>query len=117
MAAVRDLSGIVTDIGGDAPLDDGLRRLSGLSAQDLPQVPGLLRLGPPVAQIGKIIGVGLNYRDHALETKLPLTKEPTLFLKATSALTGPADDLLIPRDPEFGHARIHCSNLARYGST
>jgi 2-keto-4-pentenoate hydratase/2-oxohepta-3-ene-1,7-dioic acid hydratase in catechol pathway len=48
--------------------------------------------------IGKIIGVGLNYRDHAAETGLALPKEPTLFLKATSALCGPDDDLLMPRD-------------------
>jgi 2-keto-4-pentenoate hydratase/2-oxohepta-3-ene-1,7-dioic acid hydratase in catechol pathway len=95
---VRDLSGIVPDIGGDVLLDDGLRRLSGLSPEYLPPVSGPLRLGPPVAGIGKIIGVGLNYRDHAAETKLPLPKEPTLFLKATSALAGPADDLLIPRE-------------------
>ena len=55
-------------------------------------------LGPPLRGIGKIIGVGLNYRDHAEETGLPLPKEPTLFLKATSALCGPADDLVMPRE-------------------
>jgi 2-keto-4-pentenoate hydratase/2-oxohepta-3-ene-1,7-dioic acid hydratase in catechol pathway len=57
-----------------------------------------LPLGPPLRGIGKIIGVGLNYRDHAEETGLPLPKEPTLFLKATSALCGPADDLVMPRE-------------------
>jgi 2-keto-4-pentenoate hydratase/2-oxohepta-3-ene-1,7-dioic acid hydratase in catechol pathway len=56
-----------------------------------------LPLGPPLRGIGKIIGVGLNYRDHAEETGLALPKEPTLFLKATSALCGPADDLVMPR--------------------
>ena len=55
-------------------------------------------LGPPLRGIGKIIGVGLNYRDHAEETGLPLPKEPTLFLKATSALCGPTDDLVMPRE-------------------
>ena len=57
-----------------------------------------LALGPPLRGIGKIIGVGLNYRDHAEETGLPVPKEPTLFLKPTSALCGPTDDLVIPRD-------------------
>src|SRR5512146_2561071 len=51
-----------------------------------------------LASVGKIVGVGLNYRDHAAETGLALPKEPTLFLKATSALCGPNDDVAIPRD-------------------
>jgi 2-keto-4-pentenoate hydratase/2-oxohepta-3-ene-1,7-dioic acid hydratase in catechol pathway len=95
---VRDLSHVVADIGGDVLFDEGLQRLSRLRPEDLRLVSSPLRFGPPVAAIGKIIGVGLNYRDHAAETKLPLPKEPTLFLKATSALAGPTDDLLIPRE-------------------
>jgi 2-keto-4-pentenoate hydratase/2-oxohepta-3-ene-1,7-dioic acid hydratase in catechol pathway len=58
--------------------------------------------GPPLRGIGKVIGVGLNYRDHAEETGLPLPKEPTLFLKVTSALCGPADDLVMPREGKSG---------------
>jgi 2-keto-4-pentenoate hydratase/2-oxohepta-3-ene-1,7-dioic acid hydratase in catechol pathway len=95
---VRDLSNTVADLGGNALLPARLERLAGLTLNDLPDVASPARFGPPVAGIGKIIGVGLNYRDHAAETKLPLPKEPTLFLKPTSALAGPRDDVLIPRD-------------------
>jgi 2-keto-4-pentenoate hydratase/2-oxohepta-3-ene-1,7-dioic acid hydratase in catechol pathway len=95
---VRDLSNTVADLGGNALLPARLERLAGLTLDDLPDVASPARFGPPVAGIGKIIGVGLNYRDHAAETKLPLPKEPTLFLKPTSALAGPSDDVLIPRD-------------------
>ncbi len=95
---MRDLSSTVADLGGDALLPTGLERFAGLALDGLPSVPSPARFGPPIAGIGKIIGVGLNYRDHAVETKLPLPKEPTLFLKPTSALVGPTDDVQIPRD-------------------
>jgi 2-keto-4-pentenoate hydratase/2-oxohepta-3-ene-1,7-dioic acid hydratase in catechol pathway len=95
---VRDLSNTVADLGGNALLPARLERLVSLALGELPSVPSPARFGPPIANIGKIIGVGLNYRDHAAETKLPLPKEPTLFLKPTSALNGPHDGVLIPRD-------------------
>jgi len=95
---VRDLSSIVGDIGGDVLSAESLLRLAARDPVDFPTVPGPLRFGPPIAGIGKIIGVGLNYRDHAAETNLPLPQEPMLFLKPTSALCGAADDTLIPRD-------------------
>ena len=69
-----------------------------MPAKALTKAPKESVLGPPLRGIGKIIGVGLNYRDHAEETGLPLPKEPTLFLKATSAVCGPADDLVMPRE-------------------
>ena len=93
----RDLSAIIEDISGEAISPHGLRRLRAVAAADLPVLPAQQRYGPPVAGIGKIIGVGLNYRDHAAECNLQLPDEPTLFLKATSALCGPTDPLLAPR--------------------
>ncbi|MGE0718931.1 MAG: fumarylacetoacetate hydrolase family protein [Alphaproteobacteria bacterium] len=93
---IRDLSGHVPDIGGDVLSPAGLARVAALDPATLSAVPEAA-LGPPIAGIGKIIGVGLNYRDHAAETGLALPKEPTLFLKATSALAGPADPTPMPR--------------------
>ena len=94
---LRDLSGIVPDIGGEV-LERLPEPFTGLDPETLPAVADPVRLGAPVAGIGKIVGVGLNYRDHAAECGLPLPTEPTLFLKATSALAGPADDLVMPRE-------------------
>jgi 2-keto-4-pentenoate hydratase/2-oxohepta-3-ene-1,7-dioic acid hydratase in catechol pathway len=95
---VRDLSALLPDIAGEALSAAGLERLARLDPGELPAVPQPCRLGPPLAGIGKIIGVGLNYRDHAEECRLPLPTEPTLFLKATSALSGPDDDVPMPLD-------------------
>jgi 2-keto-4-pentenoate hydratase/2-oxohepta-3-ene-1,7-dioic acid hydratase in catechol pathway len=75
----------------------GIARIRKTATDLLPLVDDNPRFGPPIAGIGKIIGVGLNYRDHAEECSLPLPSEPTLFLKATSALAGPRDPLLVPR--------------------
>jgi 2-keto-4-pentenoate hydratase/2-oxohepta-3-ene-1,7-dioic acid hydratase in catechol pathway len=66
----------------------------------LPQVPDSTRLGPPVCRPGKIVCIGFNYRDHARETGKPIPSEPVFFLKSPSALTGPNDDVRIPRDSE-----------------
>jgi len=95
---VRDLAAIIGDVAGDALSPDGLDRIARLDPAGLPLVSGAPRLGPPVGGIGKIVGVGLNYRDHAAEAGMKVPTEPTLFLKATSALAGPADDLVIPRE-------------------
>lgn len=95
---LRDLSGVIGDIAGDVLSPAGLDSLGQLAATGLPVVEEAPRLGAPLAGIGKIIGVGLNYRDHAAEAKMAVPGEPTLFLKATSALCGPADDLVIPRE-------------------
>jgi 2,4-diketo-3-deoxy-L-fuconate hydrolase len=98
VGSVRDLSGVLPDIAGEALSTAALERLAGVDPAGLPAVADPGRLGPPLAGIGKIIGVGLNYRDHAEECRLPLPKEPTLFLKATSALSGPTDDVPMPLD-------------------
>lgn len=93
---VRDLSGYVPDITGDALSPEGLSRLAALNPADLPLVQPE-RLGPPVAGVGKFLCVGLNYADHARETGKEPPAEPVLFAKAVSAICGPNDDVEIPR--------------------
>ena len=95
---LRDLSRTIGDVSGDALSPDGLAHVARVAPTSLPIVEGAPRLGAPLTGIGKIIGVGLNYRDHAAEAKMAVPTEPTLFLKATSAVCGPTDDLVIPRD-------------------
>lgn len=97
---LRDLSPVVADIDGATLLPDSLLRLAQLDTAALPAIPGAPRIGPCVANIGKIICVGLNYRDHAAEANMKLPDEPILFLKATSAIVGPDDDVEIPRGSE-----------------
>ena len=78
---------------------DGIRRLQDwLARNDTPEVPASTRLGPPIGRPSKIICVGLNYRDHALETGASVPAEPVIFFKASSAIAGPNDDVLIPRN-------------------
>ena len=96
---VRDLSTHISDIAGEVLMPAGLQRVRDIADQGkLPLVAEPGRCGPPLAGIGKIIGVGLNYKDHAEETGSAPPTEPTLFLKATSSLTGSTDDILIPRE-------------------
>src|SRR5262245_6429055 len=95
---IFDLSGSFAALNPRAPTLDDIEAIAAVPAMALDKVEKGVALGPPLRGIGKIIGVGLNYRDHAEETGLPLPKEPTLFLKATSALCGPADDLVMPRE-------------------
>ncbi len=94
--SLRDLSGVIRDIGWDEISPAGLRRLARLNPQDLPQVPGKPRLGVPYTGISKIVAIGLNYRDHARESNMPIPKEPVIFMKATTCINGPFDDLLKP---------------------
>jgi 2-keto-4-pentenoate hydratase/2-oxohepta-3-ene-1,7-dioic acid hydratase in catechol pathway len=93
---LRDLSDHPTDIAGEALLPRRLAQLRSLNIQRLPKVAGEPRIGPCVAGVGKIICVGLNYRDHAAESNMPVPEEPVLFMKATSAIIGPNDDVEIP---------------------
>ncbi len=95
--AVRDLSGLLPDITGDVLSADGLKALAAHSVKDLPLVEGKPRLGIPVTGIGKIICIGLNYSDHAKEVGAQPPSEPVIFMKATSALTGPSDDIKLPK--------------------
>ena len=97
---VRDLSAHVADIAGAALLDEGLARIAALDPAGLPLVEGIpqqdLRLGPCVGGVGKFIAIGLNYADHAAESGLPLPREPIVFGKWITCLSGPDDDVVIP---------------------
>ena len=94
---IRDLTGLVPDIGGAILSDNGLAMLRGLDASDLPVVPADTRLGACVAGTGKFICIGLNYADHAAESGMAVPPEPVIFMKATSAICGPNDPVIIPR--------------------
>ncbi len=93
---IRDLSAHVDDIGGKTLLPHELVRLSTLDLRNLPIVPGRPRLGPCVSAVGKFICIGLNYSDHAAEAGMVIPPEPIVFMKATSAIIGPNDDIEIP---------------------
>lgn len=95
---IRDLAAHVADLSG-AVLTD-LDRLKAIDPQSLPLVPGTPRLGPCVGGTGKFICIGLNYSDHAAETGAKVPPEPIIFMKATSAICGPNDPILIPRTSE-----------------
>jgi 2-keto-4-pentenoate hydratase/2-oxohepta-3-ene-1,7-dioic acid hydratase in catechol pathway len=94
---IRDLSGVIPDLGPDQLAPAALDRLKKLDPATLPSVGGTPRIGPCVAKVGKLVAIGLNYRDHADETKSPYPKEPIIFLKATSSIIGPNDDVMLPR--------------------
>lgn len=95
---LRDLSSVVDDIAGEVISPEGLDRLRGLDLKTLPLVEGSPRIGACVGRVGKFICIGLNYADHAAEAGMPAPKEPVIFMKATSALCGPDDTVLIPRN-------------------
>ena len=97
---LRDLSGVIRDIGPEVLSRSGLARLAALNTDDLPVVQGNPRLGVPVAGIGKFLAIGLNFADHAEESKLPIPTEPVLFTKAISCLSGPNDDVVWPEGSE-----------------
>jgi 2-keto-4-pentenoate hydratase/2-oxohepta-3-ene-1,7-dioic acid hydratase in catechol pathway len=94
---LRDLSGHIANIGWNELAPSGQNRLSRLDPGGLPLVPGKPRLGVPYTGISKIIGIGLNYRAHADEAKMPLPTEPVVFMKATSCINGPFDPIIKPR--------------------
>jgi 2,4-didehydro-3-deoxy-L-rhamnonate hydrolase len=94
---IRDLSGVVGEIDGSTISPGGLARLRVLDLESLPVATNIERLGSCVARPGKFICIGLNYADHAAETGADVPKEPVVFLKATSALSGPNDCIIKPR--------------------
>jgi 2-keto-4-pentenoate hydratase/2-oxohepta-3-ene-1,7-dioic acid hydratase in catechol pathway len=94
---LRDLSGVVSDIGPDQLSDKVLAKLAKLKTDKLPLVKGKPRMGCPVANVRKFIAIGLNYADHAAESNLPVPKEPIVFMKATSSIQGPNDDVMLPK--------------------
>lgn len=97
---IRDLSAHVDDIAGNTLLDAELQKIAALDPASLPAVDSTTRHGPCVGNVGKFICVGLNYADHAAESGMDVPPEPVLFFKATSAITGPNDDVIIPKGSE-----------------
>ena len=97
---LRDLSHAVDDIAGDVLTREGIERLRALDPENLPIVENNSRLGAPVGRVGKIICVGLNYADHAAESGQPVPDQPVIFMKATSAIVGAFDDVMIPSGSE-----------------
>ena len=95
---LRDLSGIVDDIAGETLLPENIERLRNTDPASLTKVEGTPRLGPCVGKVGKFICIGLNYSDHAEEAGMTVPPEPIIFAKATSAICGPNDDVIIPRN-------------------
>ena len=94
---LRDLSRVVKDITPDVLAPAALKRLRGVKTARLPAVRGRRRLGCPLAGLGKMVCIGLNYTDHAAEVGMALPKEPTVFIKAPSAVCGPDDSTVRPR--------------------
>jgi 2-keto-4-pentenoate hydratase/2-oxohepta-3-ene-1,7-dioic acid hydratase in catechol pathway len=97
---IRDLSAVVRDIDGAALSPASLDRLRRLDPATLPLVAGEPRLGPCVANISKIVAIGLNYRLHAAEAGMPIPKEPIFFMKAISSICGPNDEVIIPKNSQ-----------------
>ena len=94
---IRDLSGVIADINGETLTPDQIELLRNVKPSDLPSVPQGTRLGPPVSNVGKLICVGLNYHAHAEESDMEVPAEPVLFTKATSAIQGPNDAIMLPK--------------------
>ncbi|MEN8197263.1 MAG: fumarylacetoacetate hydrolase family protein [Pseudomonadota bacterium] len=94
---IRDLGGETDDLSPETVTTETLDRLRGIDPESLPKVDNDPRIGPCVARPGKFICVGLNYSDHAAESGMPVPETPVLFMKATSALSGPNDPIIIPR--------------------
>lgn len=94
---LRDLSGVVPDIGPAQLSDAALAKLLKLKTDKLPLVRGKPRLGCPVNGIGKFIAIGLNYKDHAAEAGMPIPAEPIVFTKAISCIQGPDDEVMLPK--------------------
>ncbi len=95
---LRDLSRVVKDITPEVLSPAGLKRLRAVKAPKLPVVRGRPRLGCPLAGVGKIVAIGINYTDHAREVGRELPKDPVVFIKATSSINGPHDPVVRPRD-------------------
>ena len=95
---IRDLYNSFTDITRSTFSPDFQSSLAEIDIEKLPIVDGSPRLGPPVASVGKVVCIGLNYRKHAQEAGLAIPGEPIIFMKATSSIVGPNDDVMIPKD-------------------
>ncbi len=94
---LRDLSGVIADLTPEHLSDKALAKLAKLKTDKLPLVKGKKRFGPPVSRVGKFIAIGLNYADHAAESGMPIPKEPIVFMKSTTCIQGPDDDVMLPK--------------------
>ncbi len=94
---LRDLSGVIADVTPEHLSDKALAKLAKLKADKLPLVKGKKRFGPPVSRVGKFIAIGLNYADHAAESNMPIPKEPIVFMKSTTCIQGPDDNVMLPK--------------------
>ncbi|CTQ50379.1 fumarylacetoacetate hydrolase family protein [Jannaschia donghaensis] len=99
---LRDLSSQVADIAHEGLSDTTIEMLSKVDAMQLPKIEGAVRYGPCVGGIGKFLCIGLNFSDHAAETGADIPEHPILFHKATSAVVGPNDDVVLPRNSTHG---------------
>jgi 2,4-diketo-3-deoxy-L-fuconate hydrolase len=99
---LRSLAGVVDDIGPELLSDKGLRKLARVDAKTLPLVRGEPRFGVPLTGVGKFIGIGLNYVDHAKETGMPIPNQPIVFMKAISSLSGADDPVVLPPGSKKG---------------
>jgi 2,4-didehydro-3-deoxy-L-rhamnonate hydrolase len=122
---IRDLSSVIENIQPGVLGAAGLGGIRRLRAEELPSIQGRPRIGPPISGVGKIVLIGLNYRDHAAESGLPVPERPIIFLKATTVISGPFDPVVMPRDAkavdwevELGiHAALARSSLVGRFST
>ncbi len=95
---IRELTGHVVDFGPAELATDLLYRLRDIDPTALPAVPGIPRIGPVLSSVGKFIAIGLNYRDHAAESNMPIPTEPVVFMKAPSCVSGPNDPIMLPKN-------------------
>jgi 2-keto-4-pentenoate hydratase/2-oxohepta-3-ene-1,7-dioic acid hydratase in catechol pathway len=94
---IRDLSGIIPDLAGESLLPESMEKLRNNDISLLPKVAGQPRIGPCVGSVGKFVCIGLNYSDHAAEAGMAVPAEPVIFMKATSSICGPNDNVVVPR--------------------
>ena len=94
---LRSLVGVIEDVSPQNLSDTMIRRLSKIDTNKLPVVRGKQRMGCPIAGTRKFVAIGLNYKEHAAESGLPLPKEPIIFFKAITSLQGPNDNVMLPR--------------------
>jgi 2,4-diketo-3-deoxy-L-fuconate hydrolase len=97
---IRNLVGVIDDVAGEALSDESFAKLRTIEPDKLPLVATGTRIGPCVGRVGKFMGIGLNYAEHAEEQGANIPKEPVLFMKATSSINGPFDNVVLPRGSE-----------------
>jgi len=102
LGKIRDLSGIIADIDAEAVTPKGLARLAKVKIDKLPLVRGRPRIGPCIAHPQKFVAIGLNYTDHAAETGMAIPKEPVIFTKHVTCISGPNDDVVLPKKSKKG---------------